>query len=234
MNYVFVRGGRSVVGSKVIPGTLAFTKALEANNLTADDIPDPQLLAEGKVIDFNSTTGTDIQLYPVQETTELDLPYGLSFQSNAVWAVKDDHALLTHIHFQMDFEGAITQAKSHILRHTEKEIDGLKAKYPAFEVESWPEQKSQAVSYTTGDETADISLLEALANQNKVSLDTMAKSILDASSIYSSKLGNLLGAKQSAFDKLDAIHPENKKYMERILKALDEWSPIDIRVVKNE
>lgn len=233
METVLVRGNKTVVSKVVDFRSHSFYTALAKCNLSGSDLPDNVTLSDGKPWDFKPSTGVGIQVYPVTRETKYDMPYGLSFEANVVWSVTKGSAIRTTVHCQLDAADALDCARAYVLSGTNRAVKTLQAKYGSAEIESWPEQKSQAHSYLTGDATADVSMLENLAAHNKVSAKAMAKRILDASKRYSSQLGDMLGRKQSAFEQLNAIHVDNKKYQTMILSILNAWDGTDQKVESN-
>jgi len=83
-------------------------------------------------------------------------------------------------------------------------VDQIRAGYPDYEIESWPQQQAQAERYAA-DNTAPVPLLEHIAAAKGLAVADVVERILANATAYSQAYGQALGTKQRRQEVLAAI-----------------------------
>ena len=80
----------------------------------------------------------------------------------------------------------------------------LKKKYPEAEVDSWDQQRREALAYTD-DNTVSTPLLSVIATERNISVADLSVKVITHATVYDSALGTLLGKYQKNRSLLNAI-----------------------------
>lgn len=80
----------------------------------------------------------------------------------------------------------------------------LKKKYPEAEVDSWDQQRREALAYTD-DNTVSTPLLSVIATERNISVADLSVKVITHATAYDSALGTLLGKYQKNRSLLNAI-----------------------------
>lgn len=120
-------------------------------------------------------------------------------------------AVLTHEQFEQaqaqEMAARLARAKADALKHCNAQcneaIGQLVADYPEREVQSWPQQVSEATALQSDPET-QATLLDMIAAQRGVPRQELAARVLQKATLFAAASGQLIGMRQRIEDLLDA------------------------------
>lgn len=110
-------------------------------------------------------------------------------------------------------EERLEKAKSaklaEINKAAEAQVAAIRRQYPQFEIDSWTEQKSEALAYQA-DSSAETPFLFGVAKERGISLDELVEKVMKKVELYRNTVAPVTGKRQRLEKRINTIKNSNE------------------------
>ncbi|MBK1780553.1 hypothetical protein JHL22_04925 [Advenella sp. WQ 585] len=175
-------------------------------------------VVDKKIKFLSSRPASGVKLIPIDasEKPEHDSRYQYLYEKNIdQWRVEEERVVVTYDVITHDFQSFKLKKIEEIRAAAQKAADQYIARYPDFEVASWPTQVEEAKRFIVDHQT-ETPFCDAASAAREIDKEDFIQRVLSNAEAFSVASGEIAGKRQRLETRINSINPDDVDAVKKI------------------